>query len=217
MSTFQGHKYSASASQNGRAQLANAYNELGKELSSSKIKVVGNYTLGKVIGEGAYHNLCISRLQYTPITLGAYGKVRLGTHRLTATRVAIKQIPKEMSAALTREIHHHRRLHHPHVAQLYEVIATETHIWLITELCSGGELFDYLAEKGRLNEDETRAIFGQLCLAVSYIHENNVVHRDLKLENVLLDERCRVKLGDFGFTREYERGSLLDTYCGTTG
>ncbi|TDL20349.1 Pkinase-domain-containing protein [Rickenella mellea] len=195
----QNHQHSATGSQNHKAQLANAYNELGKELSSFKIKVVGNYTLGKAIGEGAY------------------GKVRLGTHRLTQTRVAIKQIPKSMTASLTREIHHHRRLHHPHVAQLYEVIATESAIWLVTELCSGGELFDYLVEKGRLSEDETRTIFGQLCLAVGYIHEKGVVHRDLKLENVLLDERCRVKLGDFGFTREYERGSLLETFCGTTG
>lgn len=148
---------------------------------------------------------------------GTYGKVRLGTHRLTSTRVAIKQIPKDMSAALTREIHHHRRLHHPHVVQLYEVIATESSIWLVTELCSGGELFDYLAEKGRLGEDESKALFGQLCLAVGYCHDKGVVHRDLKLENVLLDERCRVKLSDFGFTREYEKGSLLETYCGTTG
>ncbi|KZT25853.1 Pkinase-domain-containing protein [Neolentinus lepideus HHB14362 ss-1] len=198
MSTH-GHKHSSSVSQNQKAQLASAYNELGKELSSTKIRVVGNYTLGKVIGEGAY------------------GKVRLGTHRLTSTKVAIKQIPKAMSASLTREIHHHRRLHHPHVAQLYEVIATESSIWLVTELCSGGELFDYLAEKGRLNEDETRIIFGQLCLAVAYIHDRGIVHRDLKLENVLLDERCRVKLGDFGFTREFDRGVLLETFCGTTG
>ncbi|TFK50468.1 Pkinase-domain-containing protein [Heliocybe sulcata] len=196
-----GHKHSSSVSQNQnqKAVLASAYNELGKELSSTKIRVVGNYTLGKVIGEGAY------------------GKVRLGTHRLTSTKVAIKQIPKAMSASLTREIHHHRRLHHPHVTQLYEVIATESSIWLVTELCSGGELFDYLAEKGRLNEEETRIIFGQLCLAVAYVHEKGIVHRDLKLENVLLDERCRVKLGDFGFTREFDRSALLETFCGTTG
>ncbi|TFK80522.1 Pkinase-domain-containing protein [Polyporus arcularius HHB13444] len=196
-----GHKPSGSVSQaqNHKAQLANAYNELGKELSSQKIRVVGNYTLGKVIGEGTY------------------GKVRMGTHRLTGTRVAIKQIPKAMSAALTREIHHHRQLHHPHVTQLYEVIATESSIWLVTELCSGGELFDYLAEKGRLSEDEARILFGQLCLAVAYVHGKGIVHRDLKLENVLLDEKCRVKLGDFGFTREFEKGSLLETFCGTTG
>ena len=143
--------------------------------------------------------------------------MRLGTHRLTGTRVAIKQIPKAMSAALTREIHHHRQLHHPHVTQLYEVIATESSIWLVTELCCGGELFDYLAEKGRLSEEETRILFGQLCLAIAYVHGKGIVHRDLKLENVLLDERCRVKLGDFGFTREFEKGSLLETFCGTTG
>lgn len=193
------HKHTASGVQNQKAHLATAYNELGRELSSTRIKVVGNYTLGKVIGEGAY------------------GKVRLGTHRLTTTRVAIKQIPKALSATLTREIHHHRQLHHPHITQLYEVIATENSIWLITELCSGGELFDYLTEKGRTSEQETRRIFGQLCLAVNYLHEKGIVHRDLKLENVLLDERCRIKLGDFGFTREFDRGTYLETYCGTTG
>jgi len=211
-----GHKQSASLSQNHKAQLANAYNELGKELSSSKIRVVGNYTLGRVIGEGMYLSILYQRLP-TPRIPGAYGKVRIGTHRLTSTRVAIKQIPKAMSAALTREIHHHRQLHHPHITQMYEVIATESHIWIVTELCCGGELFDYLVEKGRLSEDETRVIFGQLCLAVAYLHDSNIVHRDLKLENVLLDERCRVKLGDFGFTREFDRGSLMETFCGTTG
>lgn len=108
-------------------------------------------------------------------------------------------------------------MHHPHVTQLYEIIATESSIWLVTELCSGGELFDYLAEKGRLTEDEARIIFGQLCLAVNYIHDKGIVHRDLKLENVLLDERCRVKLGDFGFTREFDKGAYMETFCGTTG
>ncbi|PIL27488.1 transporter [Ganoderma sinense ZZ0214-1] len=214
------HKHAASVSQaqNHKAQLANAYNELGKELSSQKIRVVGNYTLGKVIGEGAF--LAVLPPTYPSALchgVRTYGKVRMGTHRLTGTRVAIKQIPKAMSAALTREIHHHRQLHHRHVTQLYEVIATESSIWLVTELCSGGELFDYLAEKGRLNEEETRVLFGQLCLAVAYVHEKGIVHRDLKLENVLLDERCRVKLGDFGFTREFEKGTLLETFCGTTG
>ena len=214
--TAQGHKHSASLTVNQKAQLANAYNELGKELSSQKIRVVGNYTLGKVIGEGESHLVC-ERVAPTSVRAGSFGTVRMGTHRLTATRVAIKQIPKDMSTQLTREIHHHRRLHHPHVTQLYEVIATEKYIWLVTELCSGGELYDYLIEKGRLSEEETRIIFGQLCLAVGYTHDKGVVHRDLKLENVLLDERCRVKLSDFGFTREYERGTFLETWCGTTG
>ena len=72
-------------------------------------------------------------------------------------------------------------------------------------------------EKGRLGEMEARRTFGQLCLGVGYIHSRGVVHRDLKLENVLLDERCNVKIADFGFGREFEQRRLMETYCGTTG
>lgn len=135
----------------------------------------------------------------------------------SGTRVALKQVPKAHSASLTREIHHHRRLHHSYVMKLYEVLATESNIWMVSELCLGGELYDYLVERGTLPEAEARRIFGQLCLAVAYIHGKGIVHRDLKLENVLLDERCNVKLGDFGFTREFEGKRLMETFCGTTG
>jgi serine/threonine protein kinase len=184
---------------NQKSALSAAYAELGKELNSGKLKSVGSYTLGRIIGEGTF------------------GKVRLGTHRLTGTKVAIKQVPKSHSASLTREIHHYRRLHHPNVMQLYEVLATESYIWMVTELCPGGELYDYLVERGVMPEPEARRIFGQLCLAVAYVHDRGIVHRDLKLENVLLDERCNVKVGDFGFTREYEAKKLMETFCGTTG
>jgi len=159
--------------------------------------VVGNYTLQRTIGQGTY------------------GRVRLATHRLTNSRVAVKQIPKEHVASLTREIHHHRRLHHPHVLQLFEVIQTESHIWMILELCAGGELYDYIIERGRLSESEARSMFGQICLGVAYIHDNGIVHRDLKLENILLDEHHNIKLSDFGFTREYQAHQLLQTKCGT--
>ncbi|TXT15968.1 hypothetical protein VHUM_00471 [Vanrija humicola] len=181
------------------SQLATAYQQLAKELSSDRIKVVGAYTLGKVIGEGTF------------------GSVHIATHRLTGTRCAIKKIPKSDSAQLTREIHHHRRLHHPHIVHLHEIIATESHIWLVSELCSGGELFDYLVERGRILEGEGRRLFGELCAAVGFLHRQGVVHRDLKLENVLLDGELRVKLGDLGFAREFQRGRLMETFCGTTG
>jgi serine/threonine protein kinase len=126
---------------------------------------------------------------------GAFGKVRMGTHRLTTTKVAIKQLPKLMDATLTREIHHHRELHHPHVVQLYEIIATESSIWLVTELCSGGELFDYLVEKGRLTEEETRIIFGQLCLAVAYVHNKGPPRRALPRQALRLRLHARVRAG----------------------
>lgn len=157
-------------------------------------------------------------LEHTLPFTGSFGKVRLAINKLTSYRCAIKQIPRSAAPPLlTREIHHHRRFHHPNVVRLFEVIATEGSIWLVSELCSGGELFDYLVEKGRLGEMEARRMFGQLCLAVGYIHSLGVVHRDLKLENVLLDERCNVKLADFGFGREFEQRRLMETFCGTTG
>ncbi|KIR77980.1 CAMK/CAMKL protein kinase [Cryptococcus gattii E566] len=182
-----------------QAQLSSAYHELANELGTENINVVGNYTLGRVIGQGTY------------------GSVHLATHRLTGTRTAIKKVPKSFTPHLTRELHHHRRLHHPHIVHLHEIIATETHIWLVTELCSGGELFDYLVERGRILEGEARRLFGELTLAVGWMHMHGVVHRDLKLENVLLDGELRIKLGDLGFAREWQRGRLMDTYCGTTG
>ena len=141
----------------------------------------------------------------------------MGTHRLTQACVTIKQIPKAVSATLTREIHYRRQLHHPHITQMFEVIATENHNWIDTELCCSGELFDYLAAKGRLKENEARMMFGQLCLAAAYLHEKGIVHRDLKLENVLLGDRCRGKVGDFGSTHAFERGNLMETFCGMTG
>ncbi|ODN81930.1 hypothetical protein L202_02273 [Cryptococcus amylolentus CBS 6039] len=195
----QNHTYSQSQANIKQAQLTSAYQELARELGSENLKVVGGYTLGRVIGEGSY------------------GSVHIATHRLTGHRTAIKKIPKSFTPHLTREIHHHRRLHHQNVVHLHEIIATESHIWLVTELCSGGELFDYLVERGRMLEGEARRLFGELAVAVGWLHKEGVVHRDLKLENVLLDGELRVKLGDLGFAREWQKGRLMDTYCGTTG
>lgn len=194
------HQRTVSTSNNQRAQLADAYSSLGAELSSEKLKIVGSYTLGRTIGEGTF------------------GSVFMGTHRLSNTRVAIKKVPKNLTSQLTREIHHHRALHHPYILQLYEVIATEATIWMVTELCTGGELFDYLVERGRLLESEARRVFGELTVAVGTLHRKGTVHRDLKLENVLLDGHCGVKLGDLGFARDWRRGDrMLETFCGTTG
>ncbi|EIW67498.1 hypothetical protein TREMEDRAFT_69611 [Tremella mesenterica DSM 1558] len=195
----QNHIFASGSANNKAAQLSNAYQELGKELASDKLKVVGGYTLGRIIGEGTF------------------GSVHLATHRLTGTRCAIKKIPKTSTSQLTREIHHHRRLHHPNIVHLHEIIATESHIWLVTELCSGGELFDYLVERGRMLEGEGRRLFGELTVAVGLMHKQGVVHRDLKLENVLLDGELKIKLGDLGFARECQKGRLMDTFCGTTG
>ena len=80
-----------------------------------------------------------------------------------------------------------------------------------------GEPFDYLVEKGRLNKYEACIIIGRLCLTASHVRDSGPVHCDLIHGHVLLDKRCRIKLGDSGFTREFEKRSPLCTSCGTIG
>ncbi|KAL2439103.1 Serine/threonine-protein kinase ppk16 [Exophiala dermatitidis] len=184
--------------QQHKAKLANSYSELLEQFSSKELKTVGNYSLGKLIGKGSF------------------GKVYLARHNLTnGSKVVLKASNKE-DANLAREIHHHRQFVHPHIARLYEVIITETLVWLVLEYCPGDELYNYLCRNGPLPVETVQKIFTQLVGAVAYIHSKSCVHRDLKLENVLLDKNDNVKLCDFGFTREYDgKASYLQTFCGT--
>ncbi|KAK4228137.1 Serine/threonine-protein kinase ppk16 [Podospora fimiseda] len=181
-----------------KAKLAHSYQELLDEFSNKDLKSVGNYTLGRLIGKGSF------------------GKVYLATHKLTnGSKVVLKSANKDDSN-LAREIHHHRQFVHPHIARLYEVIVTESLVWLVLEYCPGDELYNYLLKHGKLPVDKVQKTFTQLVGAVCYVHQQNCVHRDLKLENILLDKNENVKLCDFGFTREYEgKANYLQTFCGT--
>ncbi|KAL1998268.1 hypothetical protein VTN02DRAFT_6496 [Thermoascus thermophilus] len=185
-------------SQREKEKLASSYHELLEEFSSKDLRSVGNYTLGRLIGKGSF------------------GKVYLATHKLTnGSKVVLKSSNKE-DGNLAREIHHHRQFLHPHIARLYEVIVTEKLVWLVLEYCPGDELYNYLLRHGPLPVEKVKRIFAQLVGAVAYVHRKSCVHRDLKLENILLDKHENVKLCDFGFTREYEgKASYLQTFCGT--
>lgn len=93
---------------------------------------------------------------------------------------------------------------------------TENLVWLVLEYCPGDELYNHILMHGRMAPDKVQKIFTQLVGAVSYVHGKGCVHRDLKLENILLDKNENVKLVDFGFTREYKGAtSYLQTWCGT--
>ncbi|KAL9031835.1 MAG: hypothetical protein Q9196_000149 [Gyalolechia fulgens] len=130
-------------------------------------------------------------------------------------KVVLKSAKKDDSN-LAREIHHHRQFLHPHIARLYEVIVTENLVWLVLEYCPGDELYNYLLRHGPVPPEKVQKVFTQLVGAVAYVHNLSCVHRDLKLENILLDRYGNVKLCDFGFTREYEgKMSYLQTFCGT--
>ncbi|KAH0661875.1 hypothetical protein KY290_027790 [Solanum tuberosum] len=163
------------------------------------------YELGRLLGQGNF------------------GKVYYGRNLESGQTVAIKVIDKEkvQKAGLTeqtkREISVMALVKHPHVVQLYEVMATKSKIYFVIEHAKGGELFNKLT-KGRLKEDVARKLFQQLINAVEFCHSRDVYHRDLKPENLLLDENGNLKVSDFGLSALAEskrQDGLLHTTCGT--
>uniref|UniRef100_A0A3Q4AQ91 MAP/microtubule affinity-regulating kinase 3 n=1 Tax=Mola mola TaxID=94237 RepID=A0A3Q4AQ91_MOLML len=171
-------------------------------LCSDEQPHIGNYRLLKTIGKGNF------------------AKVKLARHILTGREVAIKIIDKTQLnptslQKLFREVRIMKTLNHPNIVQLLEVIETEKTLYLIMEYASGGEVFDYLVAHGRMKEKEARARFRQIVSAVHYCHQKNIVHRDLKAENLLLDADSNIKIADFGFSNEFSAGSKLDTFCGS--
>ncbi|XP_013871392.1 MAP/microtubule affinity-regulating kinase 4 isoform X1 [Austrofundulus limnaeus] len=171
-------------------------------LCSDEQPHIGNYRLLKTIGKGNF------------------AKVKLARHILTGREVAIKIIDKTQLnptslQKLFREVRIMKTLNHPNIVQLFEVIETEKTLYLVMEYASGGEVFDYLVAHGRMKEKEARAKFRQIVSAVHYCHQKNIVHRDLKAENLLLDADSNIKIADFGFSNEFTEGSKLDTFCGS--
>lgn len=162
-----------------------------------------NYKLGKTLG------------------IGSFGKVKIAEHALTGHKVAIKILNRrkirnmDMEEKVRREIKILRLFMHPHIIRLYEVIETPSDIYVVMEYVKSGELFDYIVEKGRLQEDEARCFFQQIISGVEYCHRNMVVHRDLKPENLLLDSKWNVKIADFGLSNVMRDGHFLKTSCGS--
>uniref|UniRef100_A0A6P7F3Q5 non-specific serine/threonine protein kinase n=1 Tax=Diabrotica virgifera virgifera TaxID=50390 RepID=A0A6P7F3Q5_DIAVI len=174
----------------------------GKTFPVDKLVRVGYYELEKTIGKGNF------------------AVVKLATHIVTRTKVAIKIIDKtvldeENLTKIFRETAILKKLKHPHITRLYQLMETNQTIYLVTEYASKGEIFDHLVAKGRMTEPEAKRIFNQIVSAVSYCHSQGVVHRDLKAENLLLDHNLDIKLADFGFSNQFTEGCLLSTFCGS--
>ncbi|KAJ8478543.1 hypothetical protein OPV22_022270 [Ensete ventricosum] len=140
---------------------------------------------------------------------GNFGVARLMRDKGTGELVAMKYIPRgqKINENVAREIINQRSLCHPNIIRFKEVVLTPTHLAIVMEYAAGGELFDRICHAGRFSEDEARYFFQQLISGVSYCHYMQICHRDLKLENTLLDgsPAPRLKICDFG----YSKSSLL--------
>ncbi|CAF1066637.1 unnamed protein product [Brachionus calyciflorus] len=116
---------------------------------------------------------------------------------------------------IRREIDFMANINHPHIIKIIEVYESSEKIILVMENASGGELYDYLNERKRVSEVEARGIFRQIVSAVHFLHKNRIVHRDLKLENILIDSNGDIKLADFGLSNNWSPNNLLYTFCGS--
>jgi serine/threonine protein kinase len=167
--------------------------------------LLGRFEVGKLLGHGTF------------------AKVYHARNVKTNEGVAIKVIDKEkilkggLIAHIKREISILRRVRHPNIVQLFEVMATKSKIFFVMEFVRGGELFNKVA-KGRLQEETARKYFQQLISAVGFCHSRGVFHRDLKPENLLLDENGDLKVSDFGLSAvsdQIRQDGLFHTFCGT--
>ncbi|KAI7881784.1 kinase-like protein [Lichtheimia hyalospora FSU 10163] len=166
---------------------------------------------------------------------GEFAKVKLGIHVESGQKVAIKLIKMDdmdcsRRIRIDREIKVLKAVNHPNIVKMYSVIETRKTMGIVLECATGGELFDYINSRRRLKETEARRLFAQLVDGVHHLHQRQIIHRDLKLENLLLDHHHNLLIIDFGFahvgSQEQQHEmitsdegqlpcSLLETACGS--
>ncbi|KAK6929883.1 Protein kinase domain [Dillenia turbinata] len=172
--------------------------------ATTNTTVLGKYKMGRLLGRGSF------------------AKVYQAQSIADGSKVAIKVIHKavtvdaSMEPRIIREVAAMRRLQHPNILKIHEVLATKSKIYLVMELATNGDLFNKIAKRGRLTESSARRYFQQLVSALNFCHQNGVVHRDIKPQNLLLDEQGNLKVSDFGLSALPELNkTLLRTACGT--
>lgn len=111
-----------------------------------------------------------------------------------------------------------KTLDHPNIIKLYEVYEDSKNVYLVMEVCEGGELFDRIIEKGCFTEIEARRVFTQIVQTINYCHSKGIAHRDLKPENFLLltkHDESPIKVIDFGLSTNFDQKSNMKTKAGS--
>ena len=171
---------------------------------------LSHYEIGKIIGKGAYAvvKVCKNKITQEKFAMKIYEKKNLKDH-------IIKK-------CITKEIEILKKLNHPNIIKLYDVIYTEKYILLIQELVNGISLRDYynaeIRNQKSLSENKYKLLtlfFKQIFSAFAHIHKKNIAHRDIKLENILLTKNNEIKIIDFGFGMYNPRNYSQKFFCGT--
>ena len=199
-----------------------ATNEIGMSLEEfiEHVRVKGRYGLHEEYAEiKARLRVGFYEIDRT-IGRGTFAIVKLARHRITGTEVAIKIIDKNKLDKINlekvyREVRVLKMLDHTHIIKLYQVMETRSLLYLVLEYASQGEIFEYINRHGRMSEALARKKFWQIVEAIDYCHAHNVVHRDLKAENILLDANMNIKIADFGFANYYKANGHLASWCGS--
>ena len=183
------------------SQYIKDYYNLSDEYPSSNLRF---YKFGRVIGKGAF------------------GKVNIGLHILTGRIVAIKSFNKttfkdeKYRNKIMNEIELMKNLRHFSVVRILDVIENEKYILLVMENVLGGDLLTFIKKRNKLPEKTAKFIFKQLLQSLKYIHSKNIVHRDIKLDNILIDLNNNIKLCDFGVGKYLSNNNeMLFDQCGT--
>lgn len=164
--------------------------------------ITNDYTFGKSLGSGSF------------------GTVRSALHKASGQTRAIKILKKseQDEEKLFLEVDILAKLSHPNIMQIFEFYDDSSNFYIVSEFCSGGELFDCISDKGAFSEKEASYIVKQIISAICYSHKNNIVHRDLKPENILLDDKSNspiIKIIDWGGARYFIKNKKMSKISGT--
>ena len=151
---------------------------------------------------------------------GAFGKVNICLHIASGHLVAMKTFVKkdlkykETKDKLKNEVEVLSKLHHPFINQILDSFETDTHFFIVMEYVCG-DLLSFIRKRNKLNEPSAKIIFKQIIEGLKYIHKKKIIHRDIKLDNILIDLTNTIKICDFGVSRKFEKGNFIYERCGT--
>lgn len=190
----------------------------------------GTWALGKTIGAGSMGKVKLAKHSET----GEQVRIAVGGIVCSAdlSQVAVKIVPRlsqdQHQSAADRERADHSKevrtareaaivslLNHPYICGMRDVVRTNYHWYMLFEFVNGGQMLDYIISHGRLKEKQARKFARQIASALDYCHRNSIVHRDLKIENILISKTGDIKIIDFGLSNLFSPRNQLKTFCGS--